>query len=68
MSDQWSLSYQRTILSGIKDNSKTKVQTETALQGIITWYVMSTPICSRIIISFSDDFRLKINMGDACRI
>jgi hypothetical protein len=45
-----------------------KVQAKSVLQGIITLYAMHTPICSQIIISFADDFRLRINMRDACTI
>jgi hypothetical protein len=52
MSDQLSLSYWRTILSGSKIFSITKVQTEGTLQCIITWRVMFTTffllVCRRL--------------------
>ena len=64
MSDQLSLSYLRTILSGSEDISITKVQIEGTLHCIITWRVMFTTFS----FSFADDFGLKINIRYACRI
>ena len=54
----------KTILSGSKDISITKVQTEGALQCIFTWRVMFTTV----VFSFADDFGLNINIRYAYRI